>query len=141
MYAIEGVLRYRQEPEFFETVQYLYDNKHVNNDGYFVDENGNAIGGEDVPHVDKDILCISLPYHIYKGETIEPLIKKTTTGIIIAISTGDDFLAYVYEDGNHSEVDLFEWAKENVPEPQPDVNSEEYQVWRENVEEFFRDTI
>lgn len=141
MYAIEGVLRYTKEPEFFETVQYLFDNKHVNNDGYFVDSDGSIIGGEDIPHVDKDILCISMPYHIYKSETIEPLIKSTSIGIIVAISTGADFIAYVYESGNYSEVDLFEWAKENISEPVPDINSEDYQIWRETVEECFRDTI
>lgn len=111
MPIIEGVIRYYEEDEFVDKVEWLYQQKHINTEGFFVDKDGNAISTDEEPNVDRDTLCISVPYGEYQNLSIKDLVVSRHKGILAEI---DNMKAKVSHDGNEDEYDLIEWAKEHL---------------------------
>jgi len=111
MPIIEGVIRYYEEDEFVDKVEWLYQQKHINSEGFFVDKDGNPISTDEDPNVDRDTLCISVPYGEYQNLSIKDLVVPRHAGILVEI---DNMKAKVSHDGNEDEYDLIEWAKEHL---------------------------
>jgi hypothetical protein len=111
MPVIEGVIRYYEEDEFVDKVEWLYQQKHINREGFFIDKDGNSISADENPDVDRDTLCISIPYGEYQNLSIKDLVVPRYGGVMTEI---DNMNAKVSHDGNEDEYNLIEWAKEHL---------------------------
>ena len=111
MPIIEGVIRYYEEDEFVDKVEWLYQQKHIDKDGFFIDKDGSRISTDEDSNVDRDTLCISVPYNEYLNLSANDLIVARHAGVLSEI---DNMRAKVYHDGNEDEYDLIEWAKDNL---------------------------
>lgn len=134
--TMEGSVRFYDEEKFLKVIDSLYHQKHINNEGFFVDTEGTPISMDENPNIDRELLCISVPWFTYTDLDPKSIYGEGAVGSIIAASTDNCFNGWVYLDGDNFVIDLFEFAKENyhVRQPEDQTNLKE---WQNEVIELF----
>lgn len=134
--TMEGTVRFYHEEKFLEVVETLYHQKHINNEGFFVDNEGTPISPDVEPNIDREMLCISLPSYTYTDLDPKSIFGKGAVGSIIAASTDNCFTGWVYLDGDELTIDLNQFARENYHVRRPEDNND-VETWQNEVIDLF----
>ena len=54
--AMEGTVKFDEESNFLKVVDELYQQKHINDQGFFIDKQGVPISLDEFPNVDTEML-------------------------------------------------------------------------------------
>ena len=151
-YAImSGQIKYKDQKSFDEIIKFLTDNKWIDKDGYFLDEEESRI--EDInneSHVDFENRVINIPETCYRNLSrhIENFFKGDCTGKIVWASDDGCFDGGFQTETDEQVFYLEKWAKENMDDknkigPNPDESDEkfdEFCEWRHEVIDAFLET-
>lgn len=139
--AMEGTVKFNQESNFLKVVDELYQQKHINDEGLFIDKQGVPISPDEFPNVDTEMLCISVPYFLYQDLSPKSLFGEGGKGVIIAASNDGCFNGWLFSDGDEHNYDLYQWASENFHVRKPEGDDAELNEWQHEVIAMFMDDV
>jgi hypothetical protein len=138
MVVMEGCVRYSNEEDFKNALSKI--EKIVDDKGFIISSDG-SIDSDD-PHIDADMLCISIPYSIYEDVKPEDLYSERANGRLYAIDIKSKSI-YYYQGAEYWSGCLLEFASENYPDDLlPEVEgTEQYEEWVERMIDRFLDSV
>lgn len=139
--TVDGYIEYADEAAFQLAVAVLRRGFWIDDEGWFIDENGEQIGDE--PSVDDDNWIIEIPRAYYRnlGSVLDEILFGSTHHIVWT-STDGCFDGGVIIDGKEQTCSLERFARKWMPDedkrpPDPEIDPEEYLAWQERVEIMF----
>jgi hypothetical protein len=130
MIVMEGCIRYSNEEDFKEALSKI--ESIVDDKGFIISSDGKI--DSDDPHIDIDMLCISIPYAIYENIKPEDLYNERANGRLCAIDIKTKAL-FNYQGAEVWSGCLLEFASENYPDDLPPEveGTEQYDEWMERM--------
>lgn len=134
---LEGEINYDNQKNFDSVVNRLKEGGWIKGNR-FVDECGEVIGWSDgdFEDIDEKNLIINIPNSCHRNLSRVDFFPAGATGWIVGASTDGCFKGWIIEDGNETDVDLNDWAMENIQEKEPEDFNESCE-WRNMVIENF----
>lgn len=147
--TISGTLTYETDEAFDNAVKMLVNGEWIDEEGFFMDETGAMISGDEGDDIDKENRTIGIPFSFYRGLSgllctkcfdDKPGLLAGSKGKIVWTSTDGCFSGGVIIDGVEKTYDLEKWNEENGGENPPDIEQDfdAYCAWQTDIEvDFF----
>lgn len=135
---MEGEIVFSDQDSFLKIINILKKGLWIDEEGYFLNENGHRV--TEFPTIFNDKMQIYIPNYYYRNLTNINFFKENGTGYIIGTSTDGCFAGWIQTDKTDSHYDLLIWGANELGEeevPDPDKDFEAYCQWQSNVEDAF----
>lgn len=135
---MEGEITFSDQNVFDNLCNVLKKGFWIDEEGYFLDENGQKV--TEFPTIFCDKMQIYIPNYYYRNLTNINFFKDNGTGYIIGTSTDGCFAGWIQTDKTDSQYDLLMWAISELGEeevPDPDKDFEAYCHWQTDIENAF----
>ena len=112
-YTQQGAIVYPDQETFDKVLEELQDEGWVDDDGFFLDEDGKRVSP--TPTVVKDDFSVVVPLASYRNLDVKTLFPEGAFGVLYRTTTDGEFLGEHVIDGSVEHFDLIAWAAENMP--------------------------
>ena len=142
--TIAGQIKYKKQEDYVAAKEFLEKGGWIDDEGYFVDENGFRISEEQNLGSNQ----ITIPTFHYRN--LSYILNKPFIGgkgLVVWTSTDGCFQAGIIKNGVERCIDLEEWAKEqNLESPPEKFDNDQYwqdfSDWQQEIEmAFFEDVF
>lgn len=114
--TIQGEVKYTSQKDFQEIVHKLEVQGWTDKEGHFLNEENEQI--TPTPTIDAEQQTITIPLAVYRNlskvEFFPKKAKGEVEGTIVGTSTDGCFCGWIIKDGEENEVELDQWAAENL---------------------------